>query len=71
MEGSIFFTNICANVDSEAVDAAHNCPKQREHMISIEAYFLAEKRGFAPNQELADWLEAEHEVDSHLVSFSA
>lgn len=28
--------------------------------IAEAAYFRAEKRGFAPGNELDDWLEAEH-----------
>lgn len=31
----------------------------REHWIAEAAYFLSEKRGFAPGSELEDWLEAE------------
>jgi hypothetical protein len=40
-------------------------------MISYTAYFRAEKRGFAPNNELEDWLEAEREIQRHLDSFSS
>jgi hypothetical protein len=28
-------------------------------MIATAAYYLAERRGFAPGRELDDWLEAE------------
>jgi hypothetical protein len=31
-------------------------------MISVAAYFLAEKRGFSGGGELDDWLEAEAQV---------
>jgi hypothetical protein len=31
-------------------------------MIARAAYFRAEKRGFAPGNELQDWVEAEAEV---------
>jgi len=31
-------------------------------MIAERAYYLAEKRGFAPGHELEDWLAAEREV---------
>jgi hypothetical protein len=37
--------------------------KPRHTMIAEAAYFLAERRGFAPGQELDDWLQAEAEVD--------
>lgn len=30
-------------------------------MIATAAYFRAERRGFAPGNELADWLQAEAE----------
>ncbi|GAO37412.1 hypothetical protein SCT_2834 [Sulfuricella sp. T08] len=31
-------------------------------MIEEAAYFLAEKRGFKPGYELADWLQAEAQI---------
>jgi hypothetical protein len=34
-------------------------------MIAEAAYFKAEKRGFGPDHEMADWLEAEHDLRSH------
>lgn len=30
-----------------------------QDLIAKEAYFLAEKRGFSPDYELQDWLQAE------------
>ncbi|MEJ5211801.1 MAG: DUF2934 domain-containing protein [Burkholderiales bacterium] len=35
----------------------------REAMIREAAYYLAEKRGFAPGHELDDWLAAEAALD--------
>jgi len=35
-------------------------------MICDVAYFLSERRGFCPGQELDDWLTAEAEVDRAL-----
>ncbi len=35
---------------------------EREMMIARAAYFRAERRGFAPGNELQDWIEAEAEV---------
>ena len=35
----------------------------RESRIAREAYYRAERRGFAPGQELDDWLEAEKEFE--------
>ncbi|HMD73472.1 MAG TPA: DUF2934 domain-containing protein [Steroidobacteraceae bacterium] len=36
-------------------------------MIATEAYYLAERRGFAPGHELDDWLEAEFQTDERLI----
>jgi hypothetical protein len=41
-------------------------PEARNRMIAEAAYYLAERRGFAPGYELEDWLEAETEIDSAL-----
>ncbi len=35
----------------------------RHRKIAEAAYFIAQKRGFAPGLELQDWLAAEREVD--------
>jgi len=40
----------------------------RDQMIAEAAYYLAERRGFAPGYELADWLAAEREIDRALES---
>ena len=45
-------------------------PAKRIQMIAISAYFRAERRGFSPNLDLADWFESEQEVDRHLSAFS-
>jgi hypothetical protein len=36
----------------------------RDEMVRIAAYFRAERRGFAPGYEVADWLDAQAEVDA-------
>lgn len=41
-------------------------PKQRYLMITEAAYFLAERRNFAPGHEQVDWLAAEQQVDEML-----
>jgi hypothetical protein len=38
--------------------------ESREARIAERAYWRAERRGFAPGQELEDWLHAEKDVDS-------
>jgi hypothetical protein len=46
-------------------------PEKRAAMIAEAAFFRAEKRGFAPGGETADWLEAEQEVDARLLRADA
>jgi DUF2934 family protein len=41
-------------------------PEARNEMIAVLAYYRAERRAFAPGQELEDWLDAEREVDRQL-----
>jgi len=40
---------------------------QRQAMIAESAFFIAQERGFGPDQELDDWLAAEREVDQRLL----
>jgi len=40
----------------------------REHLIAVAAYFRAEQRGFAPGNEMSDWLDAEADVEHMLGS---
>lgn len=42
-------------------------PEDRWKMIADAAFFKAERRGFAPGGEVADWLAAEMEVDALLM----
>jgi hypothetical protein len=49
-------TPICASID----------PDVRRRLVAAEAYFLAERRGFAAGQEVEDWVAAEVVVDSRL-----
>ena len=37
--------------------------EERYRLIAHHAYLRAEKRGFAPGNEVDDWLQAESEVD--------
>jgi hypothetical protein len=37
-------------------------------MIATAAYYRAEKRHFVPGGELEDWIAAESEIDSLIVS---
>jgi hypothetical protein len=38
-------------------------PDVRRQLVAAEAYFLAERRGFAAGHELEDWIAAETAVD--------
>jgi hypothetical protein len=42
-------------------------PQQRAALIARAAYFRALQRGFAPGNEMEDWLAAEAEVDAVLL----
>ena len=39
---------------------------ERWRLIAEAAYYRAQARGFAPGQEIEDWLQAEAEVDRRL-----
>lgn len=39
---------------------------ERLLLIADNAYYRAERRGFAPGYELTDWLAAEAEIDAQL-----
>jgi hypothetical protein len=47
-------------------DASVSKPEERWQMISVAAYYLAEKRGFTGGNPCQDWIEAETQVDSML-----
>ena len=38
-------------------------PSQRHEMVSMAAYFIAERRGFMTGYEHQDWVAAEREID--------
>ena len=55
--------------ESDELDSASgNRAVPREQLISEAAYFRAEQRGFAPGNEMADWLDAEADVERMLES---
>jgi len=41
---------------------------EREEMIAVAAYYLAEQRGFAPGGAGDDWLRAERGIDAMLAA---
>lgn len=46
----------------DAAPASNDYP--REQMIAEAAYFHAERRSFAPGDDMSDWLLAEAEIQS-------
>lgn len=47
--------------------------EQRQHYIQVAAFYVAQRRGFAPGNPMDDWATAEVEVDELILSghFSA
>ncbi len=43
--------------------AAVVTPEQRANYIEVAAFYIAERRGFASGDPMADWLEAQAEID--------
>jgi hypothetical protein len=41
---------------------------QRRHYVEVAAYYIAERRGFAEGDPLADWAAAEAEIDRLLAA---
>lgn len=48
---------------SKVKDLKNVTPEQRYRMICDAAYFKAESRNFAPENEVQDWLDAEAEIN--------
>ena len=40
--------------------------EERYKMVAVAAYHKAEQRGFAPGNEMQDWVDAEKEIDALL-----
>jgi Protein of unknown function (DUF2934) len=49
-----------------ASSASATTSPDRQQLIAEAAYFIAERRGFAPGRELEDWARAEAEIDMRL-----
>jgi hypothetical protein len=54
LESKQSLTSVAASID----------PDSRRRLVAAEAYFRAERRGFAAGHELEDWVAAEAAVDS-------
>jgi hypothetical protein len=60
-------TDSAAMVVLESATASSSIdPDVRRRMVAAEAYFRAERRGFAAGNELEDWVAAEAAVDRRL-----
>lgn len=42
-----------------------DCSSPREQMVATAAYYIAEKRGFSPGNDQADWFESEIEIEKY------
>ena len=51
-----------ATRDGQAQGQTKNAPRTEE--VAVAAYYIAERRGFAGDQQLDDWLSAERELGS-------
>jgi|GEM_PF-1716067 hypothetical protein len=49
------------------VDSAMQ-PVERNHLIEVAAYYLAEKRGFHAESTHEDWLQGEREIDAMIAA---
>ena len=47
----------------KASTAASVSAEQRKHYVEMAAFYIAERRGFAPGNPMDDWLAAEAEID--------
>lgn len=63
-------TQVLASAASPA-SASIDDEDTRRQLIAVEAYFLAERRGFTPGCELDDWLAAEAIVEDRFRETSA
>jgi hypothetical protein len=63
-DSSVFM--VLESRQSEMLASASIDPDLRRRLVAAEAYFLAERRGFAAGNELEDWVTAEAAVDSRL-----
>ncbi|RLJ67828.1 DUF2934 domain-containing protein [Sulfurisoma sediminicola] len=43
-------------------------PEQRRYYVEIAAYYIAERRGFHGGSQLADWAQAEKEIEQLLAA---
>jgi hypothetical protein len=59
-------SSVMAVLESKQPETKTIDPEVRRRLVAAEAYFFAERRGFAAGNELEDWVAAEVVVDSRL-----
>ena len=57
---------VMAVLESKQLETRTFDPEVRRQLVAAEAYFFAERRGFAAGNEVEDWVAAEVVVDSRL-----
>ena len=57
---------VIAVLESKHLETRTIDPEVRRQLVAAEAYFFAERRGFAAGNEVEDWAAAEAVVDSRL-----
>jgi Protein of unknown function (DUF2934) len=62
---------VLESAQSEMAASMSIDPDVRRKLVAAEAYFRAERRGFAAGNELEDWVAAERAVDSRLAQTQA
>jgi hypothetical protein len=62
---------VLESTESSPPGASPIDPDVRRELIAAEAYFMAERRGFAAGHELEDWVAAEAAVESRLRQMQA
>jgi 2-oxo-4-hydroxy-4-carboxy--5-ureidoimidazoline (OHCU) decarboxylase len=59
-------TKKLAAVDNKKITDTTTTQQEREAWIARKAYYLAEARGFAPGEEMTDWLQAEQQFAARM-----
>jgi hypothetical protein len=57
---------VMAVLDTKQLEKRTIDPEVRRQLVAAEAYFFAQRRGFAAGNEVEDWVAAEVVVDSRL-----
>jgi len=66
-QGTVVIDNLSRSASS-TLFGRNTSPELRRQMIEQAAYFRAQQRGFVGCDPVADWIEAEREVDTELES---